>query len=699
MVWSGKFRSWMALPLAALLTGVTACSIDGLGQNILLETVPDSSGGAQGNQCGDALLPPPVAIPDNSANAASTRISLRNVATDHPLLTPNGDGVHELTEFNTDVVVARGNDAGPLRVDWRVKIRDLTTCAAQVIGEGTQAVVFAPAPLEVVEGFDALPEGTVVAAQPRGFAVSCTEGQPSRPAACITLDSAGARAEAAMRSSDQGNLLVFAKSIVDADGDGLVDRPDNASQGGTMTLTFANPVRLNSLGFKDVDWNEVASASVTFAHGATSSFAIPRGDNGATTRLSLAADDVVAVQLTFSGSAALTDVAFVESSQLAGDATVNIRHEWGGTQAVDGRYAFIVETDLRDASGGLVDTVASVPIAMEVSREPEVFELATAVGTCDPDVDPDGCWCPQDAQVCEVKFLDGLPTPEEVVWLAPSFITTTFDGSGRYSVTADLSLHDLGLVRKGDGVWNSAEDLQNFIAAVTGVPVDPSGDLFNFDFTQLGVSTPVDGESAANFAFNHFLLDLITDANGGITVDGTWISLAELTNSTDTGPAEFDDVESYPGRECTYNQGFNGDHELSASFCAYSESITLPGDLSIRVFRNSTFDAAVDALPTLRRSHFCDSDGCAIRTIARDVAVVTDGFFYALTPFGFEVVHTDAVEFSAPAVVRMVARGLDGAILSGQCARSIVESADLRIRMDAADGNVGTTCIVNGYFE
>lgn len=691
-------RPWISAPFSLLILMSGACSLDGLSQNILLDTVENSEGGIAGQACGSAVLPAPVAIPDNSANNSSNLLTVRNVAVDHPLLTPNQDGRHDVTEFNADFVVTNPGVAGrAYHLDWRIRLTNLDSCQNTVIASNSVPVVFPQAPETIVEEFEGLAEGTVLSAQPEGFQMACAED--GRPAACITLDSAGQRAEFAMRSAELGHIVVLAKSVVDQDGDGVVDRPDNASRGGTMVLTFDSPVRLNSLGFKDVDWNEAGTAVVTTASG-SSSFGLPRGDNGAQTRLFLGMDDVVSVELNFEGSAALTDVDFTRGSTLSGAAEINVRHLWDGGGLADGHYGFLVEADLRDTVEGVTDGVASLPVAMALTQATVDFDQQPPLGVCDPQLDEGGCQCAETDPTCSVSYLDAVPTPQDFLLLAPTFVVSEVDTEGRYSVTANLDqLDSAGLVFKGDGVWASGAELQAYVTALTGVPASADGRLFNFDFTQVGTSTPVNATGFANYRFNHLILDLITDEDGGITIDGTRVSVAELLNSTDSGIAAYDFAETFAGTECTNNAGLNGSNTLEAKFCAFSDGMELGDGVGLYVFRNSAFDVVADGVPSVERQSFCDGDGCAVRTLRRPLDVTIDGFFYALTQFGLEVVRTDSVFAQAGALSRTLDRGPISAVLSGQCARTFVENPELRVRMDASDGAVGTTCVINGYFE
>ena len=150
------------------LLAATSCSLDG--QNILLESVTDSSGGQSSSVCGLEVWPAPIAIPDGTANAESTKLTVRNVAVDHPLLTPNTDGSGDLTVFNADFEIQ--NPGAPGRTyahDWKVDVTSLDGCAPATTISHTQPIDFPASAINYLEDFEGLPEGTIVTNQFDGF--------------------------------------------------------------------------------------------------------------------------------------------------------------------------------------------------------------------------------------------------------------------------------------------------------------------------------------------------------------------------------------------------------------------------------------------------------------------------------------------------------------------------------------------------
>lgn len=707
MVNTNTLRSFGLGSMAGLLLLLSSCSLDGLAQNILLETVDDSSGGTSSEVCGLTVSPPPIAIPDDTANAKSTHLTVRNAAADHPLLTPNGDGYHDETLFNADFEIVNPGVAGRSYIlDWTVDVTDLTTCAAATRSLNSVPVSFPQTSIAYDEDFEGLPAGTIVTNQYQGFTVECDNRKRWRPDACILLDSQSNDCEGNFCSTNQGKVLVLAKNVRDRDQDGIVDHPDDASRGGTMVLNFDTPVTLSSLTFQDVDEYESCDAVVTDVNGVETWYDIPRGPNKALTTLTTNASNVVSVELTLRGSVSVTHVAFTKEVEDEGNALLNVRDTWAGTDAggatlPDGAYGFAITGTLRDDSGNVIDTLSSKTLGMRIDTSVVDFEQQPPVTTCDPDADETACQCPPEDPHCSVQYLETLPSHSDILLLAPGFITTTMDANtGRYAVIADVTTAlNGGLVRQGDGIWASGAALQGYIAELTGVPADPDGRIFNFDYTQIGNTTRVDDLGPTPLSFNSLILDLITDENGGITIDGTWINLGASLNSTESGTPAYDVIDTYTGSECSYVSSFNGGDTLSSKFCVENDGIELPDGVGLYTIRSAVFDTLQNEAPTTTRETFCTSDGCAIRTHYTPVDITIDSFYFSIGELGAELVFNDQTSYSAPALSRVFDRGPVTAVISGQCSRAIVENSDLRVRLDAADGAVDTTCIINGYYD
>lgn len=76
-------------------------------------------------------------------------LRLTNVATDHPLLTPNGDGHHDDTVFNLDgepLIELPGKEEGTTDyfLDWKILVVSLDTCATEETGISGQTKINSP---------------------------------------------------------------------------------------------------------------------------------------------------------------------------------------------------------------------------------------------------------------------------------------------------------------------------------------------------------------------------------------------------------------------------------------------------------------------------------------------------------------------------------------------------------------------------
>lgn len=84
-----------------------------------------------------------------------------------------------------------------------------------------------------------------------------------------------------------GNLIIIPENDVDADNDGLIDEPDDEALGGIIRFDFADPYRICSATFVDID--DVAPSEMRFYIGAAltlETIPIPfQGDNGVQTLL------------------------------------------------------------------------------------------------------------------------------------------------------------------------------------------------------------------------------------------------------------------------------------------------------------------------------------------------------------------------------------------------------------------------------
>lgn len=414
----------------------------------------------------------------------------------------------------------------------------------------------------------------------------------------------------------------------------------------------------------------------------------------------------------------------------------NIRTQWDGTDGAgntlpDGSYAYSVEITLVDEFGTVFGTAESPRYGMILDSSPADYdERPTDAGRCDPGPDPYNCVCPGGGTIgttdpnCSFGSLhpdhaDVLTFEDPAAVDTSQFITTTFDATtGRYSVVADLRTYNKGgLVPQSDGVWDDETQLRQWIADISGVPVGNGDSLFNFDYTQLGHSTPVKTEAFppttdlaflasyrafANVSFNHFFLDAITDQNGDITVDGVTTDVDALLNGAATPASDYLVASPRQDDECTRSGNTNGESTVTTKLCAYNEGIPIGGTVAgVYGLRSTLFDLDLDGVGTTQ-DDLCVVNGffaCGVRTwrVNADFAEIEASYY--VEDDGPQYAFTEAVQ-ATDAAALSVTLNRSGAAgnFDGVCTRGVVLKEGLRVRMDSADGSVPDTCVVNGVF-
>ena len=104
-------------------------------------------------------------------------------------------------------------------------------------------------------------------------------------------------------------VLVIAESDDDADGDGLIDEPDDEATGGEITWTFDDPITVDYVRLLDIDSNEGGgTVTATTSDGSTSSFDVDAlGDNSVQT-VAIGLDDVASITVALISSGALAEI-------------------------------------------------------------------------------------------------------------------------------------------------------------------------------------------------------------------------------------------------------------------------------------------------------------------------------------------------------------------------------------------------------
>ncbi|QDV09920.1 hypothetical protein Poly30_54810 [Planctomycetes bacterium Poly30] len=110
------------------------------------------------------------------------------------------------------------------------------------------------------------------------------------------------------------NLMIIAENDIDLDADGLVDDPDDAQFGGTMSFTWDSPVLAGSVTLVDVDAIDLMGAEVrTYLAGAlVENLFVPGLDDNNVQIVPLdSATRIDELQVEFSGSGAVAEVEFL----------------------------------------------------------------------------------------------------------------------------------------------------------------------------------------------------------------------------------------------------------------------------------------------------------------------------------------------------------------------------------------------------
>lgn len=102
----------------------------------------------------------------------------------------------------------------------------------------------------------------------------------------------------------QGNLLIVAEDIVDANTDNIVDDPDDEAGGGTIIFEFDTQVDLVSITIMDID-NETAAVSTNSDTLMVTVNATDEGDNSAQTLDLSENGGITCMAVTFSSSGAV----------------------------------------------------------------------------------------------------------------------------------------------------------------------------------------------------------------------------------------------------------------------------------------------------------------------------------------------------------------------------------------------------------
>lgn len=188
---------------------------------------------------------------------------------------------------------------------------------------------------------ETLAAGTIASEQwaAAGVHLSCANNNPSHPDACLVFDSAhptggdvdlgtpnrafggpgiGAGGGLGMHGANADslyNVLIVAEDKVDADGDGLIDDPDDEAAGGQFRMTFDDPVDISTVKIMDIDLQETGCALVvvTDAGGGTIVREIPVMGDNSVQELAIEVPAAIEMTIDFVASGAVAEVTYCPS--------------------------------------------------------------------------------------------------------------------------------------------------------------------------------------------------------------------------------------------------------------------------------------------------------------------------------------------------------------------------------------------------
>jgi hypothetical protein len=158
--------------------------------------------------------------------------------------------------------------------------------------------------------FADLPAGTIIGEQYANLGVHISgvanEGFPD---ALIVFDTNAPPTHDPDLAVDIGNIAIFAENLTDANGDGLVDDPDENNFGGTATFTFDQAVTIGSLLWIDKDASHPNFVvAYDAAGGVLANVPVPQGANASVQTVEVNADGVRRLELVYRESGGFTGI-------------------------------------------------------------------------------------------------------------------------------------------------------------------------------------------------------------------------------------------------------------------------------------------------------------------------------------------------------------------------------------------------------
>ena len=195
-----------------------------------------------------------------------------------------------------------------------------TAAVAGVLAIGLLAVLAGPGPrgagaqscpAQLTIDFAGLPAGTIIGEQYAGSGVHISGvANHGGPDALIVFDSNSTDTDldADLRVGI-GNIAIFANNLDDANGDGLVDRPDENNYGGRASFAFDQDVSIGSFKFVDKD-HEPDDSAVAYdsAGNVVKQVAISPAGNGSVQTIAVDADGVRRFEVVYGDSGGFTGI-------------------------------------------------------------------------------------------------------------------------------------------------------------------------------------------------------------------------------------------------------------------------------------------------------------------------------------------------------------------------------------------------------
>jgi len=158
--------------------------------------------------------------------------------------------------------------------------------------------------------FAGLPAGTILGEQyaSRGVHISgvANEGFPDK---LIVFDTNAPPTHDPDLAVNIGNIAIFARNLTDANGDGLVDDPDENNFGGTATFAFDQDVTIGSVLWIDKDHNNPNFVVASDAAGnVIKSVPVPLGANASVQKIAINADGVRKLQFVYHESGGFSGI-------------------------------------------------------------------------------------------------------------------------------------------------------------------------------------------------------------------------------------------------------------------------------------------------------------------------------------------------------------------------------------------------------